>query len=410
MRSLPQLNRIRPILAVSVALFALRAGAQPSMEERLQKLEGQVSALQTENADLRKALGVDGRTGQTVVVPGGREPTLAIGGLVQAQGDFGEKGDSRFATANDRFYLRRVRLNATGRFLEEFDFRVELDLSNSLAETAALRAQLTDAYINWNRYDFANLKFGQFKTPFGYEQLYSDPKLLTIERSLVNDRLTVGRQIGTQVSGDLLDKRLSYAAGVFNGTGVNTSANDNNQFMWVGRVAGTAWQGRVLDEDTRWSLGVNALTSKDTAAASQPTEFGFDVVPGGAKDNIFTGSRLGEGVDTQLHLGRLDLWAEYLRTRFRPTDQIPYATFASDGWDAQLSFFLVPKELQSVLKYDTFDPDLKVSANSTSTWTLGLNWFLKGDDLKVQLDYLRTHVDGQAAHDDKILVRIQTIF
>ena len=58
--------------------------------------------------------------------------------------------------------------------------------------------QLTDAYINWNHFDFANVKAGQFKTPFGYEQLYADPKLFTIERTSANDRLTVSRQIGVQ--------------------------------------------------------------------------------------------------------------------------------------------------------------------------------------------------------------------
>jgi hypothetical protein len=35
-----------------------------------------------------------------VVKPGGKEPTLKIGGLLQVQADSGDRGDSRFSTAN----------------------------------------------------------------------------------------------------------------------------------------------------------------------------------------------------------------------------------------------------------------------------------------------------------------------
>src|SRR5882724_7641489 len=139
------------------------------------------------------------------VKPAGREPSLTIGGLLQVQFDAGDKGDSRFTNDNDRFYLRRARLNASGRFLEEFDFRLEMDLSGTLANTTGLRAQMTDGYITWNRYSEANVRVGQFKTPFGFEQLYGDPRLFTIARTLVNDRLTLNRQLGVQVGGDFFD-------------------------------------------------------------------------------------------------------------------------------------------------------------------------------------------------------------
>src|SRR5215210_7146269 len=81
------------------------------------------------------------------IKPAGKEPTLTIGGLLQVQAEFGDRGDSRFGTDNDRFYLRRARINATGRFLEELDFRLEGDFSGTLANTSGLRAQLTDAFI-----------------------------------------------------------------------------------------------------------------------------------------------------------------------------------------------------------------------------------------------------------------------
>lgn len=81
------------------------------------------------------------------VKPAGREPTLTIGGLLQIQAEAGDKGDARFGNDNDRFYLRRARLNATGRFLEEFDFRLEGEFAGTLTNTSGLRAQLTDAFV-----------------------------------------------------------------------------------------------------------------------------------------------------------------------------------------------------------------------------------------------------------------------
>jgi phosphate-selective porin len=90
--------------------------------------------------------------------PAGKEPTLTIGGLLQVQAEFGDRGDTRFGSDNDRFYLRRARLNASGKFLEEFDFRVEGDFAGTLANTSALRAQLTDGYVTWNRYPEANVR------------------------------------------------------------------------------------------------------------------------------------------------------------------------------------------------------------------------------------------------------------
>jgi phosphate-selective porin OprO/OprP len=218
--------RFGSILAACGGLASSAVAQNLSLDERLQRLESEVGALRKENQQLRSELGLEGRAGQTLVKPAGREPTLSIGGLLQAQADFGDKDDTRFTSGNDRFYLRRARINVQGKFLEEFDFRVETDFAGSLSEGTGNRAQLTDAYINWNRFDIANVRFGQFKTPFGYEQLYADPRLPMIERTLVNDHLTVGRQIGVQVGGDLFDKQGSYATGFFNGTGVNTSANE----------------------------------------------------------------------------------------------------------------------------------------------------------------------------------------
>jgi phosphate-selective porin len=336
-----------------------------------------------------------------VIKPGGKEPTLSIGGLLQVQAETGDRGDSRWANDNDRFYLRRARLNAIGKFLEEFDFKLEMDLAGTLANTTGLRAQLTDGYVNWNRRPDANIRIGQFKTPFGFEQLYADPRLFTMERSLVNDRLTVSRQLGMQVNGDLFEKRLSYAVGAFNGNGVNNNFNDDDRFLMAGRLSGVLWQGRLGGQSASWSLGGNAYSSEDTNIA-EPAEFGFD-------SNVFSGKRLGTGIDTQLQAGRFDFWAEALRTKWEPASRRPSASFESDGWYAQGSYYVVKDRLQVVVKAESFDPRTEADDDATDIGTAGVNWYLKGHDLKLQLNYMRTSIESQD-DQDKILARIQVLF
>jgi phosphate-selective porin OprO and OprP len=352
-------------------------------------------------------IGIKAESDEVVVKPAGKETVLKIGGLLQVQADVGDRGDSRFSTGDDRFYLRRARLNAVGNFLEDFDFKLELDLFGSLSNSSTsissnnVRAQLTDGYINWNKLTYANVRGGQFKTPFGYEQIYSDPKLFTIERSLVNDRLTVGRQLGAMISGDLFEKRVSYATGLFNGNNVNNAFNDNDKFLYAGRFLGTIWEGRLHSWETKLSGGINGFASEDNNLTGQSADFQF-------ANTTFTGKRRGLGVDAQFHSGPLEIWFEYLHDRFEPLDETPFKRFDADGWYLQAAFSIRPK-IQAVLKYETFRPITKIDL-STDTWTLGFNYLFKGDDLKFQVNYLTSDVIGIPDRQHKVLVRMQAIF
>jgi phosphate-selective porin OprO/OprP len=104
---------------------------------------------------------------------------------------------------------------------------------------------MTDGFVMWSRHVGLTVRAGQFKTPFGHEQLTGDPVLFTIERSLANDRLTMSRQVGVQVAGALAQKRFNYALGLFNGNGVNNGVNDGEDFLYVARLTGVPAQGKV---------------------------------------------------------------------------------------------------------------------------------------------------------------------
>ncbi|MEA2328732.1 MAG: phosphate-selective porin OprO and OprP [Thermoanaerobaculia bacterium] len=399
-------------VAMTLTLFvAVSAMADDSaIEARLIKLEQEVAALRQENEQLRRDLGVEVVARAGDVKMAGKSEALQLGGMVQVQSEAGDQGDSRFSDGNDRFYLRRARLNAAGRFLEEFNFRAEIELAGSLSNTSGLRAQLTDTYINWNRFDSANIRIGQFKTPFGFEQLYADPQLTFAERPLVSDRLTPGRQLGAQGGGDLWFDRFNWAAGVFNGNGINQNFNDNDRFLAVGRVSVAPISGRYFDQPSRWTIGIDSFRSHD-ANISIASEFGIDSTPtSAAKDNIFAGVRRGIGYDSQLQFGPVEAWGEYLQVTFDPADRVPLHRFRSNGWSGQLSAFVIDNKLQLAARRERFDPNADVGRNETSITTLGASWYFKQNDIRLQLDWLRSNVPGVTKTQQKWMARLQTVF
>lgn len=389
------------VIAVLLIALALPARAD-DVEERLKKLEQQVADLRKENDQLRRDLGLEVVARQADVKMTGRSEGVQLGGMVQAQADLGDRGDSRFSDANARAYLRRLRFGMQGRFVEEFNFRVEMELAGSLGNATGLRAQLTDAYVNWSRFDSANIRVGQFKTPFGYEQLYNDPRLYFVERSLVNDRLAPGRQIGAQVGGEAWDERFNYAVGLFNGNGTNQNFNDNDRFMVAARASVVPLTGRFLDQASRWTVGVNAFRTRDSNVTVAP-ELLIDSTPSSpGKDNIFIGRRSGLGYDSQVEIGRFEAWAEYLRGTFEPTDKLPLRRLLAGGWYGQASYYVIFDKLQIAARRDELE--------DTRTTTLGVNWYFKQHDVKLQLDWLHSDVPGLAKTQSKWMARLQTVF
>ena len=384
---------MRIAILTLLAALALPSFAQ-SIEERLAKLEQEMRELRAENVELRKQLGLQAivatptppapAVAETLVVkPAGKEPRLTLGGYLQLQGETGDRVDPRF-DENDRMLIRRARVTVGGGFAEHVDFRAEVDLSGSLGAASNLRAQGTDIFVHWKRYPGAQVRFGQFKTPYSFEQIHSDPLVLTPERALGVDRIAIGRQVGVQLMGDLAGKRVSYAVGAFNGNGINISNNDDDQFLIAARLGTTLYQR----DKTKWNAAVNGYRSDDRAAAA-PAEAGL---PG----NVLAGSRHAWGVDTQFSTARADLMAEYLHADYDPdagSDRELTAFYLLGGW-------LFTPKWQGVARYETYD----AFTGDTDIWTGGANYLMKGNDLKLQLHLMHSD-DG-----DRVVARVQTIF
>src|SRR5437016_9730757 len=282
-------------------------GAQTSSEsERLQKLERAVEQLQKRNAELEQEvsglkkqatsatevgakmktkISYDGKTyieravvqekPPVFVVQRGSEIKLVLGGFIQINFEDGDVSafEGRFGETalKDRFRLRRARINLTGDFAEQFDFKVEGDFGQGDGLNSNRTAfSATDIFVNWHQYPEAQVKVGQWKAPFGLEQLTPDTALYFAERSLPTGAITPDRQIGAQLWGKPFASiwpgqkdLLTYYAGIFNGNGRNVSVNDNNNFMYVGRLELMPFKGKIFGQDSSLKLGADVLNSRD---------------------------------------------------------------------------------------------------------------------------------------------------
>jgi phosphate-selective porin OprO/OprP len=207
-----------------------------------------------------------------------------------------------------------------------------------------------------------------------------------VERALPSDRLTHGRQIGAALYGDVAAKRVSYTLGAFNGVGTNMGGNDSSKFLWVGRVSGVAYQGKFSAMKVKLTTGVNAFTTEDKGT--------------------FTGRRTGSGVDTQLVVGPAELQAEWLRSDLHP---ITGRGTGMQGWSL-LSAISITRQVQSIVRYECFDTNMSVGRTTTGVWTFGFNYLIKGDDLKLSLNWLSGSQPAPAVDGGRFLGRVQVVF
>jgi len=408
-------------LLTASRVFAATEAA--SVDERFRALEARLATVERENAELRAHLtaaslgapvpaygyhgnGTNTALGSGVAVPAGTETRVTIGGFTQVQAEFGGTGDERFTGGGDRLYARRSRLSLIASFAEHFEARVEGEFgANTTAPTSGLRAMANELYLNWSRYPAANVRVGQIKPAFSAELLAIEYRGPMAERSLGAERVGDGRQIGASMFGELIPRRLSYAVMLANGNGTNTSANDNRKFHESAHLTATAFDAPAAG---RLTLGAGGLHTRDNAA-SKPG-FGLDAVAGGAIDNVFTGSRDGWGVDAAWRRGLLEVSSELLRMRFRPLNRTPDPKFDAESWQLTAAFFLVPEKFQFAVRHEHFDPNLSHRGDSTDNWDVGFNYYVKGDDIRLIVNYLFGHAAGLPDNRGRLLTRFQIVY
>ena len=445
-------------LAAVLLLAAQPVGAQSSSEsKRIEELEREIAELRREVNALKKEqapvpegkmktkITYDGKTyvekavveekpPPVYVQQRGSELKLVLGGYLQMNFEDGDVSafEGRFGETalKDRFRLRRARINLTGDFAEQFDFKVEGDFENSDGLNANRTAfEATDIFINWHQFPWAQVKMGQWKAPFGLEQITPDPNLIIIERSLPTGAITPERQIGVQLWGKPLAviwpdhaDLLTYYAGIFNGNGRNITNNDNNNFMYVGRLESTVFKN-LLGKGSFLKLGADILNSRDDEGTNISQSLNLLVNDDGSLSPfVLPGAdeRTAWSVDAWLEVGPFDLIGEFLQEHVHPrtVNGVPpgFDGFTTDGFYVTAAYFLIPKKLQAAVQWQHLNPGQKGN-DGISSIVGGLNYYIHGDDLKLMINYIHTWSDFRAANpefgkDDfnEVIGRMQLMF
>jgi phosphate-selective porin OprO/OprP len=255
-------------LEQKVKILEQKGQAEPKVEQ----LEQQVKGLQREKELADEAAETKAQ----------KTPIITIGeqgfSFASADGKFGAqlKGllqvDSRtfFDDAgikgNDTFGLRRVRPILQGTVFRDFDFIFVPEFAPSTGP------QIFDAWVNYKYNAALQLQAGKFKSPISLEYLQPDSYTLFNERGLTTV-LAAGRDIGFSLHGDVLDGRVSYAAGIFNGVG--DGRNSSN----IDFEDDKSFEGRLFFQPFR----------KSSTAALQ----GIGIGVGGSYEDMQKGSTAG---------------------------------------------------------------------------------------------------------------------
>ena len=216
---------------------------------------------------------------------------LNIGGLLQFRYNMNFRDENEVGAAGDDFthgfQTRRIKVDLNGELNKDWFFRVRIANENGKVTASDGDSVGTVPGLNFD-YAYAGYKFangwkatwGQFKLPLLREELVSDAKQLTAERSLVNGLFTQGYSQGFEMAYEAETWRgfFAFSDGLnSSNTDFNTRQNINpggNVSLAVSGQADYAFTGRV-----EFMLSGNWKQFEDFTSA-KGSDFGFMV--GGA--------------------------------------------------------------------------------------------------------------------------------
>ncbi len=213
-----------------------------------------------------------------------------------------------------QFLIRRARLDLRGTYGEHFAFRF---MPNFETGGGANTGSLTDLWVEYRPHAMFQVRVGQFKEPFGLENLLNDLWADFLERSIADNFVRPDRDLGVMFSGHVA-KKFTYGVGVFNGSGFNTAENNEGKDI-AARLTVSPWAGGEHALLADWTLGSSFTYGRlDTSidASGPSTQVGTRVLafvnPTAGTDVNVNGNRYREGADLEWRHGPFDAKAEYV--------------------------------------------------------------------------------------------------
>jgi len=340
---------------------------------------------------------------------------------VKSQSDFRDFPDEPGEDEKDLFDLHRARVGVEGTFLKRFDYQVE----GELRDTAR---PWRDVYLDTRVVKPLEVRAGQFKIPFGLDQLTGSMDLDFNYRSLAGSFLSPGRDVGLMAHGRLLHEIVRYQAGVFRSGGDNVRASERTdpqtRRTYAGRLVVRPWERSTNRLLRSLAPGVAFTTGE---LPEGPNSLRGKTVPGDAFfDRLdVNGRRRRIGAELQWRPSSFGMQAEFVRAsdqRFGQgieRENLPDAL--ARGWYTSATWLLTGER-----KKDSVEParpfrhggigaveiaarieqlrsssdgadgafttprSPSIAPRTDTVWTAGLNWYLN-QYIKVQANLIREH-------------------
>lgn len=328
--------------------------------------------------------------------------------LVQTSANFNwyddeglDKAYNQDNVANSGFAIPYAVLGFTGKAFGKVSFNLSL---NAAASGAAL---LQQAWFDVELKKQFSIRVGKFKTPFSHAYLttlgetlmpslplsLTAPVILPYSLNAVTPNIGTGFDLGVEVHGLLADK-FGYEVGLFNGTGisVNTAGKTFSDdwhipsllyagrftYMPKGVMPSTQGNPNRLNED-KLMLGVS--TSLNVESENEST-------------NDYRA-----GVEFAMLKRKLYLGAEmyYMHVGFTKRQKIDQGYHYLGGY-VQGGYF-VTSRLQATARYDFFNRNGMDTNGFMNMPAVGVNYFFKGCNLKLQAMY---QFVGRWGHDTQL--------
>jgi phosphate-selective porin OprO and OprP len=291
------------------------------------------------------------------------------------------------------FRVRRAKTKFEGWFYSRnLGYELQLNWADS-------SNPLEDANIQWDMYGnrVLTIRAGQFKVPFGLQELTSSGSQQFVDRSIVSNEFAKGRDVGVQLGGVTLGSWIDWRAGVFNGNGRNRSANDNGRFQYDARVAFQPF-GEV-------SYSESDFESRDRPLFAVAVQYERNDARGSTPGNDL--SRTVRGGDVVFKFRGFSVFAEYFARENEP-ELGP--RFDSTGLAAQAGYFVIPRRLEIALRRAELDPSDRIPGDDRTETGAAVNWFIHRHSLKLQSDFREILDDATEERHREGRLQLQFIF
>ncbi|SNR26103.1 Phosphate-selective porin O and P [Maribacter sedimenticola] len=324
------------------------------------------------------------------------------------------------------FLVRRARLKFDGfAYSPKLEYKIELGLSNrdisgASQFTGNAPRYILDAVVKWNFYENFVLWFGQTKLPGNIERVISSGNLLQVDRSLLNGRFTIDRDMGFQLRhktniGQKFLIREIFALSQGEGRNITTGNLGGLQYtsrlelLPFGEFLGRGdYKGSDLNREKTPKLMIAATYDSNQNAVKSRSNQGsylFNDV-GFFETNINT-----VFIDAMFKYNGFSFMGEYAnRTAKDPiaknSDGSATGSVVEVGSGLNLqSGYLFENNWEVSGRFTTIGLDQEITGQNTQNqYTLGLSKYIVGHKLKVQSDlsYL-----SQIASTDILTYRLQ---